>query len=1100
MTRERAEVRRPFAYPYAHAITRSLLKTVMKPSLLIGRDTHKDLAHLLQAHGDLIISGASNETAKAMLLSHILSFNSYPTLLIAEDEAQVEGLHHWLGFFGRDVDSLPQILRETAEGTVLSVHALQQFLRFMQGEDKIFIAPRSVWDEEFPFYKELQDRALELKVGEDMPFTAFVEQLIELGYSHGADIHLNPGEYRRSGDTLDIHPIQSISPLRILFKFDTVEKILHVDENDNSKTSDAGKKASVFPVNYDRTSPLSSQIPEEALLVLDDQDDVSKPAKTRTLRFTSFPEGAEHHAHLRYLSVLKFYTLTDFLNDLKDKLNQGWSLLIVTRRIEELAGIFKEEHIPFHKDDERKAGTITLVPSGEEDLLPHSIQNPDLQCALLTDREIFSLRKAGKQRSVQKLALDFLTSLSAGDYVVHMEHGIGRFEGMTQKVIDDTTREYLELTYAEGDKLFVPVDQADKLSKYVHEEGMEPVLTRLGQSEWKKVTERIKKETKEVAKELLNLYAKRAQAKGYAYKDDTEEMRKFEEAFPYTETPGQIKAIEDIKRDMEDTHPMDRLVCGDVGFGKTEVAMRAAFKAVQDGKQVAVVAPITILADQHYHNFKERMKLFPVRIEMLSRFRTAKEQTVILEKLRKGDIDIIIGTHRLLQDDVSFLNLGIVIVDEEQRFGVKQKEKFKQMRASVDILTLTATPIPRTLNLGLHKLRDITTITTPPPGRLPIITEVRKYSDGLIRQAILTEVQRSGQCFVLHNRVETIDAFAHKLRRIVPEAKFIVAHGQLKPEDLEARILKFKQGEVQVLVSSTIIENGIDLPRANTLVVNEAERFGLAQLYQLRGRVGRGKVQAFAYLLYHTQKLKDDAKKRLRAIVEACELGSGFQVAMRDLEIRGAGEILGVSQSGTMQTVGVSHYLRMLKNAVEELKAGNGADVEIEDNVEILLPIEALLPSFYITDSGEKISMYQKLAGSESDEMLGEFEADLRDEYGELPKQVKNLFAVLRLKLACRKAGVTRVKMDQPSLSGASSGRRANAEIILTLSPRVTAAEIMKLLQMNPQWKISSNTLRIGESELARKAGASDWMAELTSEIAALQKAKKAPAKAAKEE
>jgi transcription-repair coupling factor (superfamily II helicase) len=1055
----------------------------MKPSLLIGREIHKDLAHLLKAQGDLVISGASNETAKALLLSHILSFGSYPTLLVTEDEAQVEGLQHWLNFFGRNCEHLPQILTETEKGAVLSVYALQQFLRFMQGEDKIFLVPRAVWDEEFPFYKELEDNAVELKVGDGVQFTEFIEKLLDLGYSHSADAILNPGEYRKHGDTLDIYPIQASAPMRVMFHFDVIEKLLHMDESDSTKTSDAGKKALIFPVEYKRTSPLGTQIPKNALLVLDDQDDVEKPAKACTLRFTSFPEGAEHHAHLRYLSVLKFYTLTDFLNDLKDKLNQGWSLVIVTRRSDELKAIFKEEHVPFHEDDERKAGTITLVPADEEDLLPHSIQNPDLHCALLTDREIFSLRKAGKQRSVQKLALDFLTSLSAGDYVVHMEHGIGRFEGMTQKVIDETTREYLELTYAQGDKLFVPVDQADKLSKYVHEEGVEPVLTRLGESEWKKVSERIKKETKEVAKELLNLYAKRAQAKGYAYGEDTDAMKKFEESFPYTETPGQRKAIEDIKRDMEDDHPMDRLVCGDVGFGKTEVAMRAAFKAVQDGKQVAVVAPITILADQHYHNFRERMKEFPVRIEMLSRFRSAKEQAVIIEKLRKGDIDIIIGTHRLLQEDVGFLNLGIVIVDEEQRFGVKQKEKFKQLRASVDILTLTATPIPRTLNLGLHKLRDITTITTPPPGRLPIITEVRKYSDGLIRQAILTEIQRDGQCFVLHNRVETIDAFAHKLRRIVPEATFVVAHGQLKPDDLEERILSFKKGENQVLVSSTIIENGIDLPRANTLIVNEAERFGLAQLYQLRGRVGRGKVQAFAYLLYHTQKLKDDAKKRLRAIVEACELGSGFQVAMRDLEIRGAGEILGVSQSGTMQTVGVSHYLRMLKNAVEELKAGGGVEVEIEENVEILLPIEALLPSFYITDSGEKISMYQKLAGSESDEMLAEFETDLREEYGELPRQVKNLFAVLRLKIACRKAGVTRVK--------AESRGRTESDIVLTLSARVTAAEIMKLLQINPSWKISSNTLRIPESDLVRRAGGMDWIGELTTEIKALQKAKK---------
>lgn len=1045
----------------------------MKPSLLIGRDTHRELSDLLSADGDLVISGASNETAKAMLLSHLLHVKHHPTLLVTEDASQVDALAHWLTFFEQDVN----VVSEHPEG-ILTIPALQQFLLFMRGEKKVFLASRAVWEMEFPLYGELVDECISLKVGQRVEFTQFVEMLIDHGYDHAPDPHLEPGQYRRQGDILDIYPVQSDCMVRVQFAFDEVESIAPVRDGE---ILEGVKDMELFPVTYSETAPLARQIPKNNLLVIDDQDDVQRPKEGLCMRFTSFPESMEHHVHLRYLSVLKFYTLTDFLNDLKDKLQQEWSLLIVTRRAEELRGIFTEERIRFSAD--REAGAVTIVPAEEGDLLPHSIQNPDLKSALLTDREIFSLRKGARQRTVAKLALDFLTSLSPGDYVVHMEHGIGRFEGMTQKVIDDTTREYLELTYAEGDKLFVPVDQADKLSKYVHEEGSEPVLTRLGESAWKKLTEKIKAETQEIAKELLTLYAKRAAAKGFAYKPDDAEEAKFDAAFPYQLTPGQLKAIEDIKHDMEDPHPMDRLVCGDVGFGKTEVAMRAAFKAAREGKQVAVIAPITILADQHFQNFRERMKEFDITIDMLSRFRSAKEQSLTLAKLRKGEVDIIIGTHRLLQDDVKFFNLGLVIIDEEQRFGVKQKEKFKEMRASVDILTLTATPIPRTLNLGLHKLRDITTITTPPPGRLPIITEVRKYSDHLVRQAILHETGRGGQVFVLHNKVETIDAFAEKLRKLVPEASFVVAHGQLKPEELEERILAFKRGQYLVLVSSTIIENGIDLPRANTLIVNEAERFGLAQLYQLRGRVGRSKTQAFAYLLYHTQKLKDDAKKRLRAIVEACELGSGFQVAMRDLEIRGAGEILGASQAGTMNTVGVSHYLRMLKNAVEELKAGGKAEVEEEINVEILLPVEALLPTFYIPDSDEKISVYQKLAGSTDEATLAEFETDLREEYGELPKQVQNLFAVLRLKLACRKAGVLRVKSEDRT--------RTAKDIVLTLHSRVEAMDIMRLLQVNPQWKISSNTIRIAEEEITKGSENGEWLDRLTEDIKRLIKTPK---------
>ncbi len=1041
----------------------------MKPSLLIKKETHRELAELLKAQGQLTVSGAGNETAKALILSHVLSFDRHPTLVLTEQE-EVESLSHWLHFFEHPASMLPSL---PAEGEGMSSALLQGFHLFMRGEHDVFLAPREAWDYPFPLYKELLDRTLTLAEGDELAFTQFVEELLDRGYSHGNDLYLAPGEYRRTGDTLDIYPIQLNHPLRIQFSFDKIEKILAVDGDDLSQTRPFGDRVELLPVRYEQTAPLARQVPKRSLLVLDDQDDIQPPVGAHYLRFTSFPEAAKNHVHLRYLSILKFYTLTDFLNDLKDKLQQEWTLLIVTRRAEELAGIFEEEHIPFEREDTHRPGAVTIIAADEGDLLPHSIQNPDLQCALLTDREIFSLKKAGKQRSIQKLALDFLTSLTPGDYVVHMEHGIGRFEGMTQKVIDDTTREYLELSYAEGDKLFIPVDQADKLSKYVHEEGDEPVLTRLGTQEWKRTMEKIKAETKEVARELLGLYAKRAAAKGFAFHEDTDAEQRFAEAFPYVLTPGQKKAIEDLTEDMEDDHPMDRLVCGDVGFGKTEVAMRAAFKAVQSGKQVAVIAPITILADQHFRNFVERMKGFPISIEMLSRFRSAKEQKVILERLKKGDVDIVIGTHRLLQDDVAFWNLGLLIIDEEQRFGVKQKEKFKEMRASVDILTLTATPIPRTLNLGLHKLRDITTITTPPPGRLPIITEVRKYSDELIRQAISTEVKRGGQCFVLHNRVETIDAFADKLRTLVKGVTFVVAHGQLKPEDLEERIIAFKDGKYDVLVSSTIIENGIDLPRANTLVVNEAERFGLSQLYQLRGRVGRGKVQAFAYLLYHSQKLKDDAKKRLRAIVEACELGSGFQVAMRDLEIRGAGEILGVSQSGTMNTVGVSHYLRMLKNAMQELKAG-GEVVEEEQDTEILVPVEALIPSFYIPDSGEKISVYQKLASSEDEQLLAEFESDLREEYGEPPKQVVALFSVLRLKMACRKVGVIRVKMED---------RGKERDIVLTLSPRVGAEQIMQLIAQHPQWKISSMTVRIPEAELLKSAGKRDWLAELTDHV-----------------
>ncbi len=1053
-------------------------RTPMQSSLLLGSSTHEELAPLLRDRHGLVISGASNETAKALLVSHILSHDDRPAVIVTENDSHADSLRHWMDFFGH---SSFRVRYATEESGEVTTEQLSSILRLLKS-DGIAILTQEVWNTDLPYFAELSKKKLTLSVGEAVDFNELFTLLIERGYSHAEDRDLLPGEYRRIGDTLEIFPLGEENAYRLRFDFETVEKILRMNPDDPSKTEEAGKKLTMYPLTWESVAPLRDQFPEGALLVLDGLDEEKESEEIDTLLFTAFPRAEENHVHLRYLSVLKFYTLTDFLNDVRDKLRQEWTILVVTKRAEELRKILKEESIAFADGERREPGSVTIVSADEDALLPHSIQNPDLKCAMLTDREIFTLKKEAKQRSVQRLALEFVTSLQQGDFVVHMEHGIGRFEGMTQKIVDDLAREYLDISYAEGDKLFVPVDQADKLSKFVYEEGEEPSLTRLGSADWKRLTKKISEETRKVAKELLDLYAKRAKAKGFAYPEDTKEQYEFEKAFPYKETPGQLKAIEDIKSDMESEYPMDRLVCGDVGFGKTEVAMRAAFKAVQAGKQVAFVSPITILADQHYQSLLKRTEGFKVRIDMMSRFRSATEQRETLARLRKGEIDILVGTHRLLQDDVEFFNLGLVIIDEEQRFGVKQKEKLKSLRASVDILTLTATPIPRTLNLGLHKLRDITTITTPPPGRLPIITEVRKYSDSLMRQAIEAELKRDGQVYVLHNRVETIDAFAAKLRSFIPTASFAVTHGQLKPEVLEERIRAFKEGKHNVLVSSTIIENGIDLPRANTLIVNEAERFGLAQLYQLRGRVGRGKIQAHAYFLYHSQRLKDDAKKRLQAIVEASELGSGFQISMRDLEIRGAGEILGASQSGSMQTVGVSHYLRLLKQAVDNLQSGGTGEIEEEINVEILLPVEAFLPSFFIPEEEEKITVYQKLAGSENEEILEEFRKDLHEEYGELPRQVENLFRILTLKMACRRAGVTRVKAEEQT---------KRKEIVLTLAPRVTAKEIMQLVRLCPQWRISGSTLRIWFEELEKEAGKREWIQVLTEHVDALRKPKK---------
>ena len=513
-----------------------------------------------------------------------------------------------------------------------------------------------------------------------------------------------------------------------------------------------------------------------------------RAAVVKHMAFTSFPEDAGNHSSLRYMSVLKYQNMIDLATDMKEKSLTGWKMCFFTKHATDIKALLLDRKVIFKegaeafRDDEKYGARIVQLE--KEEVLPDSFQSSDRKILIVSDKEIANLHEEKQKKISQRVFWEFLTSLKPNDLVVHINHGVARFLGLERRMIDGITREYLQLGYAENDKLFVPIDQADKINKFIGAEEDAPKLTRLGSAEWATLTKRVRQETEIIARELLELYAKRKQARGLTFGHDTQEQIAFEKTFPYEETPGQIKAIEDTKRDMEKAEPMDRLVCGDVGFGKTEIAMRAAFKAVMDKKQVALISPITILADQHYKSFTKRMEPFHIRVEMLSRFKSHKEQKETLERMVKGEVDIIIGTHRLLQKDIKFKDLGLVIVDEEQRFGVKQKEQFKQMRTEVDIVTLTATPIPRTLNICLNKLRDISTITTPPPGRLPVITEVRKYSHDLIREAILREIKRAGQIYFLHNRVQTIDSIAERLRALVPEARFCVAHGKLSSKEL----------------------------------------------------------------------------------------------------------------------------------------------------------------------------------------------------------------------------------------------------------------------------------------------------------------------------
>ncbi len=643
---------------------------------------------------------------------------------------------------------------------------------------------------------------------------------------------------------------------------------------------------------------------------------------------------------------------------------------------------------------------------------------PGLRLHVLGDREIYGQPpKRVKLRAVKEGVPVTLADLKVGDYVVHAVHGIGQYLGLRTETILGATQDYLDLKYAGTDRMLVPVTQMHQVTKYGANEGAAPRLSKMGGADWARTKTRVSENLAKIADGLVGLYAERESAPGYAFAADTPWQAELEESFPYDTTPDQQKAIDDAKRDMELPRPMDRLVCGDVGYGKTEVAVRATFKAIADKRQVAVLVPTTLLAAQHFRTFSARFASFPVRIEELSRFKTKKEQQAVLKDLADGKVDVVVGTHRLLQKDVVFANLGLIVVDEEQRFGVMHKERLKTMRATVDVLTLSATPIPRTLHMSLLGVRDLSLIQTPPKNRMSIKTVVVPFSDAIVQRAIVQELDRGGQVYYLHNRVESIYGVARALGQLVPKARIGVGHGQMTEGELEPVMARFVEGELDVLVATTIIENGIDIPNVNTIIVNDADRFGLAQLYQLRGRVGRSNHQAYAYLLYQAHKaLSEDAKARLEAIREFTHLGSGLQVAMRDLEIRGAGNLLGAAQSGFIGAVGFETYCELLAEAIAARK-GERADVVEKREAVIDVKLDAYIPNDYIPQVSQKIAAYQQLATARSEAQVDEIAEGLRDRFGTLPEPLANLVEITKLRTMALEKNVTRVVIDNTRLT-----------------------------------------------------------------------------------
>ena len=764
--------------------------------------------------------------------------------------------------------------------------------------------------------------------------------------------------------------------------------------------------------------------------------------------------------------------LDNLARDVLSWQEDGDKVLLVSHYAARLTEVFQEQGISVHEDGESEAGlgkgAVALVRGSLAEGWSLPLDGSTLH--LLTDVEIMGQAKDRPLRRrvpVQRAA--FLSDLEPGSYLVHTEHGIGRFAGTSRMSDGESEREYLVLEYADGDKLYVPTDQLDRLSPYMAPGERSPTLTRLSTQEWSRSKARARASTRELAEQLLALYASREVAQGISFSPDTPWQQEMEDSFPYEETADQLESIREVKMDMEVPRPMDRLVCGDVGYGKTEVALRAAFKAVMDGFQVAVLVPTTVLAQQHYVTFSQRLSPFPVQVEVLSRFRTPEERRQVTEKLAAGQVDICIGTHRLLQKDVSFKNLGLVIVDEEQRFGVAHKERLKGLRKDADILTLSATPIPRTLHMALSGIRDMSTIETPPEERLSIKTYVSEYSEDLIREAILREMDRGGQVFFLHNRVRTIPQTAEKIRDIVPEAAIAVGHGQMPEESLEKVMADFAQNKSDVLVCTTIIEAGLDMPNVNTLIIDRADMLGLSQLYQLRGRVGRSANRAYAYLMVpRNARITETAEKRLKTIMAATELGSGFRIAMRDLEIRGAGNILGAEQSGHIHAIGYDLYSHMLSQAVEELKGQQDGSVDgapQPTEVKLDLPISAYIPTDYIPDLTTRLGVYQRLARPLRREEIGPLGDEIRDRFGPLPKAVRELLYVVELKALAREAGAEPISQN---------GRTT----VIQLREPVGGARVA--LQ-----KVLGNSAQVGHSQI-RLPVHGDWKQELVKTLEGL--------------
>jgi transcription-repair coupling factor (superfamily II helicase) len=947
----------------------------------------------------------------------------------------------------------------------LRVEAVEALL---DGRGRLFVTTPWAAQERMAMPERLTLLHLELAEGEEIGLSLLVEQLETMGYER-APLVEEVGQFAVRGGLVDVFSLGLADPVRIEFWGDEISSIRAFEVTDQRSTGEMGT-VRLLPTSFRKKGGGGSSLrsfleilPTDTLLVSTGggqwEEDFRRHWAHATRSRAEHEEGGESPSPLEDILLppeeasrtVRSFPALRLTGEEGHARSLGATLPPpIERNMTRLAAFLREESA-------RGAETLILCDNDgqaerlEEILFESKRAIPGVALAIgtvdagfrlpsspplnvLTDHEIFRRRRRVRsgRRFQGSMALESIAQLSPGDYVVHMDHGIGRFRGLERIEVGGEDLEVLAIEYAAGETLRVPVYRLDLIERWIGatEESEPPAVHRIGGRRWKTLKRKTEAAIDKLTRELLELYTERELAEGFTFSPDTKWQTEMEAAFLYEDTPDQARVTREVKRDMESPRPMDRLICGDVGFGKTEVAIRAAFKAVQDGRQVAVLAPTTVLVEQHRRTFEERLADYPVRVASLSRFHTAREQDETLRAVERGEVDVIIGTHRLLSGDIRFHDLGLLIVDEEQRFGVKHKEALKKLRASVDVLTLTATPIPRTLQLSLAGVRSLSLIRSPPRDRLAVSTQAVRWNDGLLSEILVRELDRGGQTFFLHNRVDTIHTVAERVRALVPEARVEVAHGQMRGEELDRIMSAFVDGEVDVLVCSSIIENGLDVPNANTLIVDRADRFGLAQLYQIRGRVGRSNRRAYCYLIL-PEEPTEEARHRIRLLERHTELGSGYQVALHDLEIRGAGNLLGADQSGFAHAVGMDTYLRLLEDAVRRARLGAGAEPEFGEP-EVSLPGSAYIPDTYVSDSGQKLHLYRRLSKIEDRSEVSLLREEMADRFGPVPEEAERLLDAHLLRLLGKRLGIERVFVR---------GREGRITFRANANPRLTALE-----------------------------------------------------------